>query len=71
MNQHTTEWTRQLEKSRIERLSPDILEDIAMLVETADTQGDYHLYNGEGSMWQDDVNATLQHLATEIRGMKR
>lgn len=47
-------------------LSPEQLEAVAMVVETADAQGDYH-FDGEGSVWEDDVNATLRYLATEIR----
>lgn len=51
----------------IRKLSAKQREAIALFVETAETQGDYQ-FDGEGSVWMDDVNATLNQLAAEIRG---
>jgi len=61
------------------------LEAVALIVETADSQGEwtgggYTLdENGDridpdedgGSMWEDDVQGTLNALAAEFRGLKR
>ena len=50
---------------------PQMLEAVALIVETADTQGDYHLGDGEDSVWEDDVQQTLNGLAAEFRGLSK
>jgi len=53
-----------------ESITPELIELIAELVETADTQGGYNSYFGNDSVWEDDVQATLNVLAAEIRDIK-
>lgn len=50
----------------VKTLTPEQREAIAFVVETAETQGDYN-WNGEDSVWEDNVCATLNSLAKEIR----
>jgi hypothetical protein len=52
--------------AQIGKLPPDLIEGIAMVIETAEVEGDYH-WNGEGSTWEDSVSGTLNSLAAEIR----
>ena len=51
-------------------LSPKQVSDLCAIIETAETQGDYH-FDGEGSTWSDDVCTTLGYLADEIRKAKQ
>ena len=51
---------------RLSHLPASVREDIALVIETAETQGEYQ-FDGEGSVWEDDVNQTLYALAQEIR----
>ena len=48
-------------------LPAEVREAIALVVETAEVQGDY-MWNGEDSVWTDSANLTLYELAKEIRG---
>ncbi len=49
-------------------LPKDILEAFALVVETAESQGDYTGGNSEdGSWWEESVSETLNSLASEIR----
>lgn len=50
----------------VRKLPRDIREAIALVVETADVQGDYR-WDGENSNYEDDVASTLNMLAGEIR----
>lgn len=56
--------------SLIQKLPAGTREAIAMVIETAETQGDYTGMDADGgSYWQSDVNETLSWLATEIRSL--
>lgn len=59
--------SREEAKAIISQLSMDIKQALKVFVETADAQGDYH-YDDDagGSMFEDDVQKTLNHLACEI-----
>jgi 6-phosphogluconate dehydrogenase (decarboxylating) len=48
------------------QLPEEVRDAIAMAVETADVQGDWH-WDGENSNYEDDVQQTLNCLAKEIR----
>lgn len=62
--------TRQNALDRIKLLPAVTLGDIAMIVETAETQGSFNFNDGDdGSVWEDDVNQTLNYLANEIRNL--
>lgn len=50
----------------ISKLPLDVRQAIILVIETAETQGDYH-WNGQDSVFTDDANETLQHLADEIK----
>jgi hypothetical protein len=52
--------------AKIAQLSPEVVEAIAIVIETAEVQGGY-VFDGEGSVWEDDVSYTLNELAREIR----
>ena len=54
----------------IRSLPSEVREAIALVVETAETQGGY-VYAGVevGTVWEDSVNETLSHLACEIRSL--
>ena len=52
-----------------ESITPELVELIAELVETADVQGGYNSHSGNDSVWEDDVQATLNALADEIRNI--
>lgn len=59
----------------IERLRSSLTEqqiaDIALVIETAETQGDYHWDDESGgSSWEDDVHETLNFLGDEFRKLK-
>ena len=41
------------------------VEALVLLIRTAEVQGDYH-FNGEESVYEDDVSSTLYQLAAEI-----
>lgn len=56
--------------ARLRQLPADIIESIAVVIESADAQGDYIGSDDEGSSWEDDANRTLAHLAEEIRRLK-
>ncbi len=62
--------TRQDALNTLRNLPSVVLEAIAFVVETAEVQGDYK-FNGEDSVYEDDVAATLNGLASEIRGLKK
>lgn len=47
-------------------LSPEQIEDLQFVIRTAEVQGDY-IFNGEDSVYTDDVNSTLMQLADEFR----
>ena len=46
-------------------LTPEQKADLKLVIVTAETQGDYH-FDGEGSVYSDDVNSTLCYLADEL-----
>ena len=46
-------------------LTKQQVEDLQLVIQTADVQGDY-IYDGDGSHWTDDVNDTLMALAGEF-----
>lgn len=46
-------------------LTESQIADLQMVIQTAEVQGDYD-WNGEGSVWIDDVNLTLMLLADEF-----
>ena len=48
-------------------LTPDQIAALTMVIQTAEVQGDYN-YNGEDSVYQDDVASTLNQLAAEFLG---
>ena len=55
---------------RLSKLSVKTLEDIALVVETTDMEGDYiHNNDDDGATWQFDVQTTLDALAREIRNL--
>ncbi len=54
----------------LQELTQEQLDAIAIFVETADAQGDYCYIDGEGSIWEDSVSATLSALANEIKTAK-
>jgi hypothetical protein len=58
--------TRQEHLKLIASLSKEIRESIAVVIETADAQGDWN-WNGEDSVYSDDIQSTLSSLANEIR----
>lgn len=41
------------------------IEDLKLVIETAEVQGNYD-WNGEDSVWSDDVNDTLMQLSREF-----
>ena len=46
-------------------LTPKQIEDLQFVIRTAEVQGDYN-FNGEDSVYTDDVNSTLMQLAEEF-----
>ena len=58
--------TRERAKEILHGLTPEQREAIAVLCETCEADGDYH-FTGEGSVWCDDVQATLGVLADIYR----
>lgn len=54
---------------RLSKLPTKTLEDIALVVETADVQGDYRSED-DGTIWRDESQKTLDCLAREIRELK-
>ena len=54
---------------QIAQLSPEVIDAIALVIETADLQGNY-VFDGEGSVWEDNVQYTLGELSREIRKLK-
>jgi hypothetical protein len=51
-------------------LPADVLEAIAVVAETADVQGNYYSDESGESHWEDEANATLSFLASEVRNLK-
>lgn len=51
----------------VSKLDKETKNAIAIIIETADVQGDYIYYDGEGSAWEDNCQQTLDYLAKEIR----
>lgn len=56
---------------RLSNLPAETLEDIALVIETADIEGDY-IYNNDddGATWQFNALTTLYALAREIRNLR-
>lgn len=52
-------------KRLILSLSEEQTKDLQTVIETAEVQGDYN-WNGEDSVYEDDVNSTLRQLASEF-----
>ena len=56
-------------KQALQRLKAELTErqiaDLKLVIETAEVQGDYQ-FNGEDSVYCDDVNSTLLQLAAEF-----
>lgn len=48
-----------------QRLSKSQLEDVKLVILTAEVQGGYY-FDGDSSVWSDDVNDTLMQLAAEF-----
>jgi hypothetical protein len=46
-------------------LTPQQIEDLQIIIETADVQSDW-IWDGENSVCADDVHGTLGHLAREL-----
>lgn len=55
-------------KQLMGKLSPKELEAIALFIETGEVQGDW-MFNGDDSVYEDDVAGTLNGLAGEVRRM--
>jgi len=49
----------------LETLTNDQLTDLKLVIETAEVQGGYE-WDGEDSVWTDDVNSTLMQLSKEL-----
>jgi hypothetical protein len=54
---------------RLAKLSQDVIDDIVLVVQTAEVQGDYH-FDGDSSVWEDEVASTLWQLAREFQALK-
>lgn len=63
------ELTREQALLMIKTLDPIMIKAISLVIETADVQGDWY-WNGEDSVYEDDVQGTLNSLASEIRKLK-
>lgn len=66
--------SREKAMRRLSKLPEKTLEDIALIIETADMQGNYYWGNDDdddGSIWRDDAQLTLDCLAGEIRELKK
>lgn len=48
-------------------LTAEQLEAVAVVIETAEVQGDYIYSDDNESVWEDNVNFTLRGLAAEVR----
>jgi hypothetical protein len=55
---------RALERLR-KTLTPQQRADLKLVIVTAETQGNYH-FDGDGSVYSDDLNSTLCYLADEF-----
>lgn len=57
-------------RDALERLNRSLtreqISDLKMVIETAEVQGDYR-WNGEDSVYTDDVNETLMQLSAEFK----
>lgn len=49
-------------KKLMDSLTDEQRKGIAAIIRSADIEGDYH-WNGEDSVWEEDVSATLNGLA--------